>query len=201
MRILCYGDSNTWGYIPGVGTRYKKEERWTGILESLTKAEVIEEGMCGRTTVFGDYVEPFCNGMKYIAPCVLSHVPLDDIVIMLGTNDSKRRYHVSAREIRYGMEEVILRIRETLARVNETARIVIISPPQIYPLADSEFDEFSREKVKKLQKEYQELAELLGCSFLNSSEVVEQVGCDGIHLTKEDHKKLAEAVAEMVSAA
>ena len=54
MRILCYGDSNTWGYIPGVGTRYKKEERWTGILESLTKAEVIEEGMCGRTTVFGD---------------------------------------------------------------------------------------------------------------------------------------------------
>ena len=100
MRILCYGDSNTWGYIPGVGTRYKKEERWTGILESLTKAEVIEEGMCGRTTVFGDYVEPFCNGMKYIAPCVLSHVPLDDIVIMLGTNDSKRRYHVSAREIR-----------------------------------------------------------------------------------------------------
>ena len=108
MRILCYGDSNTWGYIPGVGTRYKKEERWTGILESLTKAEVIEEGMCGRTTVFGDYVEPFCNGMKYIDQCVLSPVPLDDIVIMLGRNDSKRRYHVAARAGGYGMAGGIL---------------------------------------------------------------------------------------------
>ena len=77
MRVLCFGDSNTWGYIPGTGGRYASDVRWTGVLKQLTGFEVIEEGLNGRTTAFTDAVEPYRSGLDYIAPCVMSQMPLD----------------------------------------------------------------------------------------------------------------------------
>ena len=111
-RILCIGDSNTWGYMPGSGKRYEKEVRWTGrIAQALQQEyEVIEEGMNGRTTAFTDRIEPGTCALDYLYPCLISQFPLDYIIVMLGTNDTKIRYGVNAVEIGYGIDEVLLQI-------------------------------------------------------------------------------------------
>ena len=117
-RILCIGDSNTWGYIPGSGERYEKNVRWTGKLAQTLgeNYEVIEEGMNGRTTAFTDKIEPGTAALDYLYPCLISQFPLDYIIVMLGTNDTKTRYGVNTVEIGYGLDEVLLKIEETCRR-------------------------------------------------------------------------------------
>ena len=94
--ILCYGDSNTWGYDPVNACRYDRNIRWPGVLQKeLGQAYYVkEEGLCGRTTVWDDPVEGHKNGLKQLTPILHSHCPLDLVVIMLGTNDLKMRYSV-----------------------------------------------------------------------------------------------------------
>lgn len=135
--------------MPGQGTRYPGYIRWTGRLARCGELEIIEEGLNGRTTVFSDNLEPFRNGLDYAAPCVMSHFPLDVIIIMLGTNDTKCRYNVSASEIRYGMEEVVIRMKEFCRRKGESPQFLIISPPYIHIREDAEFDHSSEVKIRQ----------------------------------------------------
>lgn len=197
MRVLCFGDSNTWGYIPGTGDRYEPDVRWTGVLKQLTGFEVIEEGLNGRTTAFTDAVEPYRSGLDYIAPCVLSHLPLNCIVLMLGTNDTKTRYHVSANEIRRSMQEVIWRIRDFLGRKGSEAQILLVAPPFFRAQEEMEdFDTESEQKILRLEKEYEELALEMDCRFLKAGDYVTEMGDDGLHFTPEGHRNLAEAIAK-----
>lgn len=89
--ILCYGDSNTYGYNPVNGLRYPKDVRWTGVLQKLLGEQyaVIEEGCNGRTTVFEDIAEPWKAGLGYLKPCLNTHKPIDFVIMMLGSNDLK----------------------------------------------------------------------------------------------------------------
>ena len=99
-EILCYGDSNTWGYNPSTKERYDRYERWTGILQFTLGDEyhVIEEGLNGRTTVWDEPIEgEYKNGKTYLVSCLESHKPLDLVIIMLGTNDLKKRFSVTPR--------------------------------------------------------------------------------------------------------
>lgn len=88
-HILCYGDSNTWGYTPGTGERHAPDVRWTGVLRRLLGEgwEVLEEGMNGRTTVFDNPMSQGRNGSAYLLTCLETHKPLDLVILMLGTND------------------------------------------------------------------------------------------------------------------
>ena len=99
--VLCYGDSNTWGYDPWTRLRYPPSVRWTGVLaERLGPVyRVVEEGLNGRTTRWDDPMEPGRNGQMYLGPCIESHAPLDLIVVMLGTNDLKRRFNLTSSDI------------------------------------------------------------------------------------------------------
>jgi lysophospholipase L1-like esterase len=96
--ILCYGDSNTWGYIPGTGERYASHVRWPGVLQNAlgNGYVIIEEGLCGRTTVWDDPIEEYRSGKEYLIPCLKSHAPLDLVVLMLGSNDLKMRFAAPA---------------------------------------------------------------------------------------------------------
>src|SRR5689334_3492791 len=96
--ILCYGDSNTWGYVPQDFTdknitisRYPFDKRWPGILQSILgrNYHVIEEGLNSRTTNLDYHIPPDRNGKNYLAPCLYSHAPVDLIILALGTNDLK----------------------------------------------------------------------------------------------------------------
>src|SRR6478672_7408743 len=105
-RILCFGDSNTWGRIPHVPGRYPVNVRWTGRLQKLLgdNFEIIEEGLGSRTTDLNYAKKPGRNGRAYLTPCLDSHNPLDVVVIMLGTNDAKIEFNRNAQDIALAVE-------------------------------------------------------------------------------------------------
>lgn len=91
-EILCFGDSNTYGLIPGTKERYGRDTRWTGLLEQHLYEKgyrIIEEGLCGRTTVFEDELREGRKGAALLPTLLESHAPIDRVVLMLGTNDCK----------------------------------------------------------------------------------------------------------------
>lgn len=202
-RILCFGDSNTWGYNPESATRYQEEERWTGrIAQELGNAyAVVEEGMNGRTTAFADRIEPGVCGLDYGYSCLISQFPLDVMIVMLGTNDVKDRYHVNAVEIGYGLDELLIQMKETCKRKGQTPQLIVVSPAKL--LWKDDWIEFSQEscrKVDSLAKEYELIARQHGAIFMDASEVVKDdgIGCDGIHFSREGHRRFAEGILQII---
>ena len=104
ITVLAYGDSNTYGYNPRTGLRYSEDIRWTGLLSSHlgNGYRVIEEGCNGRTTIYDDPIDGWKNGLNYFKPCLHSHKPVDIVVMMLGTNDLKSVFGLSAQQIAEG---------------------------------------------------------------------------------------------------
>lgn len=125
-RILCFGDSNTYGYIPGGTGRYSEDIRWTGRLQKRLSSEaiIIEEGLCGRTTVFQDELRIGRRGVELLPVLLESHAPLDLVTVMLGTNDCKTVYGASAEVIGKGIEKIIGQIKS----ISPQAKILLISP-------------------------------------------------------------------------
>ncbi len=126
--ILCFGDSNTFGYVPGTGGRYAREVRWPCRMAQILGEgyEVVAEGLSGRVPqCFSDYIEPYRAGIEQIVPIVQSHAP-DALVVMLGTM-IPRRAIMCAQEIGYGMEELLLRLR-TAYPFSPAPKVVLVSP-------------------------------------------------------------------------
>ncbi len=205
-QILCYGDSNTYGYIPIDGGRYEKEDRWTGRLQILLgdSYQIIEEGCNGRTTMFDDPTEPWRNGLSYLKPCLNSHKPLDMILLMLGTNDLKTFFHLSAPDIANGARTLVREIRDFHEQKGlKQPQILLMAPALIGDnMKDSwfacEFDDTSIERSKEFATLYQEVAKEEGCIFFNAAEHVVASGEDALHFTKKEHARLAQAVYETV---
>lgn len=200
IRILCYGDSNTFGYIPGRGGRYNRHTRWPGRLQELLGSEyqVIEEGLCGRTTAFEDMTEPGRNGLDRVREAVERSLPLDVLVIMLGSNDCKAQFGASAAEIAGGLEQVAAQ-----ARGGEASgfRVLLVAPAAMTDRVmhsgfGSEFDQRSIKVSKELAEAYEALARKCGCDFLDGSKVTQVSEIDGLHLDAEGHGRLAEAVVK-----
>ena len=126
-QILAYGDSNTWGLIPGTKERYPWGVRWTSILQEKLNSEefrVIEEGLCGRTTVFDDVYRENRNGLRTLPLILESNEGLDAAIIMLGTNDCKTYNHASEKEIGKGIEDCLLILKRQIPVKN----ILLLSP-------------------------------------------------------------------------
>ena len=114
-ELLAYGDSNTWGLVPGknLKNRYPRNKRWTGILEDKLKdVRVYEEGLCGRTTVFEDELRPDRRGVDFLPVLLESHYPVDGVILMLGTNDCKTYYNASPYTIGKGVERCLAEIEK-----------------------------------------------------------------------------------------
>jgi lysophospholipase L1-like esterase len=201
--ILCYGDSNTWGYIPGTSERLPFAARWTGRLQSSlgSRYHVIEEGLNGRTTVWDDPYKPARNGLKTLRPILDSHTPLDLVILMLGTNDLKHYFSAHAPDCARGVALLVEAIRQSLYAGSPYApRILLISPPHIRglsPLLQLQF-RGAEEKSLEFAEHYEQLAQEAGCLFLDAAEIVEPSEKDGVHLEPEGHEKLAEAICAVV---
>ena len=199
-KILCFGDSNTYGYIPPLGGRYSPDERWTGILaEKLFPYgyKVIEGGLNGRTTVFDDERSADRNGSNAILPLLRENDPIDTVLIMLGTNDCKRKFAADADMITEGLGTLISMIRAFYPEL----RIVIISPAEITGSVlydDGDFDEDSIAKSRLLKDKYSELARRTGCDFFCAGDIVKADPSDGVHLSAESHRLLAEELYRMI---
>ncbi len=203
-RILCYGDSNTWGYTPGSGIRYDENTRWTGILRQRVSdfAEILEGGLNGRTTVYDDPVNPYRNGLTGLGYSLQTAKPLDMVVVMLGINDLK--YGGVAGAAR-GMEEVLRTLRGanyiyggSTPVFRGEARVLLISPPPLHALRDEVMPNSlsfgMTEESKRFAELYRPLAEKFGAEFLDAAAFAVPSPVDGIHLDKESHARLAAAV-------
>ena len=200
--ILCYGDSNTWGYIPGTASRYPRQVRWTGVLQNLLgeKFHVIEEGLNGRTTVMDDPTRIAKNGLPYLRPCLDSHAPIDLVVLMLGTNDTKHRFGLSAFDISEGVAMLVNIIQQSAAGLNNRApAILLVSPVVLDPAPEkSALFEGAAQKSRELAGHIENVAKATRCAFLDAAQHAKASPVDGIHLDEESHQALGHAIAQKI---
>lgn len=202
-EVLCFGDSNTYGLIPGTKERYDRSIRWTGILgEKLYGQDyrIVEEGLCGRTTIFEDELREGRRGADLLPVILESHSPIDRVILMLGTNDCKTYYNASAEVIGRGIEKLLEQIRKS----DENIKVLLLSPIWLGEGVweegfDPEFNESSVSTSKRLKQVYQRIAERYGCDFLAASDVAEPSERDREHLDTEGHRKLAEAILQVIA--
>jgi lysophospholipase L1-like esterase len=92
--IVVFGDSNTWGSDPATGGRLPRARRWPNVLqrELGPDFEVIAEGLRGRTTVHDDPIEPYRSGADALPSCLMSHAPVDLVILALGCNDLRSAF-------------------------------------------------------------------------------------------------------------
>ena len=201
-NILAFGDSNTWGLIPGSKPhqRFPREVRWTGILQSLLPdARIIEEGLCGRTTVYEDPLRPGRRGLSALPGTLESQSPLDGAIIMLGTNDCKTIYGVSAYTIGLGIELNL----DVLEKFVDPSKTLLVSPLHLgddvwQPDKDPEFDKHSIEVSHELKAVYETIAARRGLHFLAASDVASPSSVDDEHFDEEGHKLFAQAVLNKI---
>jgi len=201
VKILCFGDSNTWGAIPGEMRRYNIMQRWPTILKNYLPVgcELIEEGQAGRTAAHNDPKEQERNALSYLPTCLDKHRP-DVVLILLGTNDLKKRFKLSAEDISDG----VTLIAETVLKFEGEAKekkpsVLLIAPPPI-----DEVGCFSRmfaggaEKSRHLANLYARSADTLGCAFFDAGKVVKPCNKEGIHWPADQHQLFADALAPEV---
>ena len=207
-RVLCYGDSNTWGFDPVSKKRIDYQERWTGLLQNeLGEAyQVLEEGLNGRTTVWNDPIEGYKNGLEYLVPCIESHSPLDLIIVMLGTNDIKKRFSLSAYDIGAGLSKLVNTAFNVCDQVQDyTPEILIVSPLHLTNLQESWLGEmFDFENGSKTSRRlhllYEDIAKQHDCYYMNAADVTCPSMEDGVHFDRLGHKLFADAVSKIVKA-
>lgn len=207
-HIVCFGDSNTHGYYAATGGRFDETQRWCCLLQEKLGDEflVIEEGLSGRTTCFTDPIHEGLNGLDYIYPCLMSHEPVDLLVIMLGTNDTKERFGSSAACIALGLKRLIAKaIATTDCWEGGKANILVVTPQNIdSKYRDSDVGETMgdgcAEKSEGLAQEFAKIAELMECHFMDANQVITAPvnDIDYMHLTMEGHRQLADALAEKI---
>ena len=204
MNILCFGDSNTWGYKPDKTGRFDEKTRWTGLLQQKLGPEyhIIEEGLCGRTTVFQDELRESRRGLDMIGVTVEMHNPLDLVIIMLGTNDCKNRYGASASVIAKGLDQVI---RKARLNASQHFDLLVISPIHLghgvgEPDFDPEFDEKSESVSRNLANEYRKVALQNHAAFLNAADYTLPSVTDREHLDENGHAALADAIYDKIIA-
>jgi len=198
-QILAFGDSNTWGLIPGTGERYPEHVRWTGILRKAaakTGYTVLEDGVCGRTTVFRDPLRPGLKGLDAIAKYE-AESRLSAVVLMLGTNDCKKVFRASPQQIGCGLEQCLDRFEALVA----PDRILVVSPLLLgrdvwRPEKDPAFDRQSVETCAALKEVYAEIAARHGSAFLAASDHASACHVDEEHLNAEGHECLAAAILD-----
>lgn len=196
-QILAFGDSNTWGLIPGTGERYPEYIRWTGILRKAAAPygyRVLEDGVCGRTTVFQDPSRSGRRGLDAIDRYRETE-GLSAVILMLGTNDCKTVFRASPEQIGCGMEQCLVRFEKLLP----PEKILVVSPlllgKEVWkPEKDPAFDKQSVRTCATLKSVYQEIAERRGCGFLAASDHAEACHADEEHLNAEGHERLAAAI-------
>jgi lysophospholipase L1-like esterase len=198
--LLCFGDSNTWGYDPGGGERFPREVRWPGRLATALgeEWEVIAEGLNGRTATLDSPLSEGRNGLTYLLPCLHSHAPIDLVVVYLGTNDVADRYSLPAPDVAAAVGRLVRVIRTSEAGPRGAApEVLVVCPPPFGRLPEGG-DAHSGEKSRRLGRSFAEVCSELGCELLDLDGIARYSDLDGIHLDRAGHAAVATAVEEHV---
>jgi len=202
--VMCFGDSNTWGCNPEDGSRMDRSTRWPGMLQRELGASfhVVEEGLGGRTTVWDDPIEGDRNGYKQLVPVMKSHMPMDLLVIMLGTNDLKNRFSVSAEDIARSVERLVSLVHQySGVFVDDRVEVLVICPPPIADMSGMELENIfigAEPKSRELAAAFRRRCRESSIRLINAGDIIESSPIDGIHLAPSEHATLGRAVAEEI---
>ncbi len=206
--ILCYGNSLTWGYSAEGPGRHTHADRWPSVLQAALgdAALVIAEGLNGRTTAFDDHVAGGDrNGARILPTILMTHAPLDLVIVMLGSNDMKPWIAGHAVAAKQGMQRLIDIIRgHDYPLDDEAPEILLVAPPVLRETADPDFAAMFGSGIgqsKMLASMYADLADETGCGFYDAGSTASTTPIDGVHLDAENTRALGrgiEPVARMM---
>ena len=200
--ILCYGDSNTWGFDPASdGGRFPRDVRWPTRLQAALGAgyEVIAEGLNGRTATLDSPVADGRNGLTYLLPCLHSHAPLELVVIYLGTNDLGDRYGLPAPDVAGAVARLVRVVRFSESGPDGgSPQILVVCPPPFARLDPEGSFAHAGAKSEQVGRYFAEMTALLGCELLDLDGVAAYSDLDGIHLEADGHAAVAVAVEAAV---
>ncbi|MBP2002161.1 lysophospholipase L1-like esterase [Paenibacillus shirakamiensis] len=204
--ILCFGDSNTWGYDAATNQRFDTSTRWTRLLgTALGKSvQVLEEGLSGRTSVHEDPLFEGLSGLSYIHPCLMSHAPLNLVIIMLGTNDTKERFGLTAYNIAQGIVRLAVKAKATNSgHAGQSPEVLVIAPP---PIRDSyvhtpigqAMGKGCSEKSEELSQHLAALLQGTGIHFADAKGHVIMNEIDYMHLDEDGHRRMAQCIHQHI---
>ncbi|MDL2211693.1 GDSL-type esterase/lipase family protein [Erysipelotrichaceae bacterium OttesenSCG-928-M19] len=200
--ILIFGDSNTYGLKPDGSGRFDETIRFPAHLQTILGNDyhIVEEGCPGRTTIFKDPTRYNLKATDYLQPCLSSHMPLDLIVIMLGTNDCKTCFDNSSKDIANGLQTVIQLVKE---HTENMVPLLIMAPPClgkdiVLDTFDEDFGEKSYQVALELASEYEKLAQVEKVHFFDASKYVEVSPIDQEHLNEDNHHLLAGKLKKVI---
>ena len=197
-KVLCFGDSNTFGFNPKNGSRFDKSSRWTGILQKLCsgKFHIIEAGCNNRTAFSNNPAGKMFTGYKILPEILKSDV--DIVVLAIGVNDLQFQYNTTLDEVYFGISNLVGIVKKGLPK----AKIVLISPTELgenvlkSPIFSTLFDETSIEKSKHLSKIYFEISKKYDCAFIDLNSIAIPSYIDGLHFEPSEHEKIAKIIFE-----
>ena len=218
-RILVFGDSNSWGWIPqatGVPSeRYPPEQQWPRVMQGLlgTDYEVVIDALSGRTTDAPDPGAPMTgaalDGSAYLPAAIAAHFPLDLVVIMLGTNDTKAVFKRSPFQIALGAGKLVGIVQSSGNMFGggwysyPAPRVLLVAPPPLGKqtvLAETFKGDVGVERSKGLAAVYRKIAEAAGVNYFDAASAIQTDGSDGVHFSGETQRKLGAAITEQVRA-
>ena len=181
MRILCFGDSNTYGFDPRgyFGDRYNGEDRWVDLLAKQTGFAVINAGINGREIPRSSY--PSLSQNK--------RVSADILLVMLGTNDLLQG--ASAEEVADRME-CFLRLQLPCFQ-----QILLVTPPPMKRGAWVPTDTLVTQSFQ-LAEQYKLLAEKLNILFVDTRQWNIELAFDGVHFTEAGHQSFAKHLINVI---
>jgi lysophospholipase L1-like esterase len=216
-RVLVYGDSNSWGWIPiakGIPTqRYGPADQWPEVMRAKLGSdyEIVIDALSGRTTDVDDLTAPMTgaalNGATYLPAAIAAHTPLDLVVIMLGTNDTKAMFKRTPFRIALGMGHLVGIVQSSGQMFGGgwytygAPKVLVVAPP---PMAkQTVFSEIfvgdvGVQRSKGLAAAYRAIAQASGVGFFDASSVIETDGVDAVHFTADAQRKLGNAMAAQV---
>src|SRR5699024_6746096 len=208
--VMCFGDSLTWGWKPVAGgaaaERYRPHERWTGILAQGLgpRATVIEEGLSARVAAGPDPTDERLFAQDHLPSLLASHLPLDLVIVMLGTNDTKAYLERTPVQIAAGVSTLLGQIAGSAGGVGTSypaPGVLLVSPPPLAPMPHPWFAQIfagGREKTLALPQLYQAMADFFSVSFFDAGTVTATGGVDGIHFSEANNRELGEALVPVV---
>lgn len=185
MKILCFGDSNTYGYDPRsyFGSQYPSQHRWVDLLARKLGCDAVNAGENGREI-------PRREGeLLRFDRMMTDQNPVDLLIIMLGGNDLLQGN---------GVNDVVKRMESFLQHIDlDQSKILLMGPPPMQ-LGEWVPTQSLINASKELNHAYKVLAQRLGVEFANAGEWDIPMTFDGVHFTEDGHKAFAEGLYNVI---
>lgn len=206
LQILVYGDSLTWGIVPGTRQRLPFNQRWPGVMERALlsaghEVRVIEDCLNGRRTVWDDPFKPGRNGRVGLEQRIEVNSPLALVILMLGTNDFQSMHPFTAAHSAQGMAALVRAVRQAPIEPGmPMPRILIVAPPPIQDPRGAIAPKFegAAQKSAGLAAALSAVAKECDCEFFDAGTVTTTSRVDGVHLDADQHERLGLALADVV---